>query len=111
MAPNIWLLRGPDKTRQSDDVSILTYSLFTGLGYFAQTPYHGFFALLLLQVCGEWSLEVALVMERSPQRLRPLLAGAIGEASNVGFVSWVGKMFLSRLIMSRGNEALDELAR
>jgi MFS family permease len=36
---------------------------------------------------GEWSLGVALVMENWPQNKRPLLAGVIGAASNVGFVS------------------------
>jgi MFS family permease len=75
----------------------LTYSLFTGLGYFAQTPHHlGFFRFVAaLGMGGEWSLGVALVMECWPDRLRPLLAGAIGAASNVGFllVGWVGKMF------------------
>jgi len=78
-------------------LSILTYSLFTGLGYFAQTPYHlGVFRFTAaLGMGGEWSLGVALVMECWPERLRPLLAGAIGAAANVGFllVGWVGKVF------------------
>jgi MFS family permease len=34
---------------------------------------------------GEWSLGVALVMECWPERHRPLLAGAIGAAANLGF--------------------------
>lgn len=34
---------------------------------------------------GEWSLGVALVMECWPEKRRPLLAGAIGAAANVGF--------------------------
>jgi SHS family sialic acid transporter-like MFS transporter len=34
---------------------------------------------------GEWSLGVALVMEAWPRDKRPLLAGIIGAASNVGF--------------------------
>ena len=34
---------------------------------------------------GEWSLGVALVMECWPEKHRPLLAGAIGAAANVGF--------------------------
>src|SRR6185436_6893713 len=65
-------------------LSILTYSLFTGLGYFAQTPHQlGFFRFVAaLGMGGEWSLGVALVMECWPGRLRPLLAGAIGAASN-----------------------------
>jgi SHS family sialic acid transporter-like MFS transporter len=35
---------------------------------------------------GEWSLGVALVMESWPPNKRPLLAGVIGAAANVGFV-------------------------
>jgi MFS family permease len=34
---------------------------------------------------GEWALGVALVMECWPEKHRPLLAGAIGAASNIGF--------------------------
>lgn len=35
---------------------------------------------------GEWALGVALVVECWPERFRPLLAGVIGAASNVGFL-------------------------
>lgn len=77
--------------------SILTYSIFTGLGYFAQSPWHlgGVRFMAALGMGGEWSLGVALVMECWPERHRPLLAGAIGAAANVGFllVGWVAKNF------------------
>src|SRR6185369_3909922 len=68
-------------------MSILTYSLFTGFGYFAQTPAHlGVLRFIsALGMGGEWSLGVALVMECWPEKHRPLLAGAIGAAANVGF--------------------------
>ena len=76
-------------------ISILTYSLFTALGYFAQSPLHlAFFRFIAaLGMGGEWSLGVALVMECWPERLRPLMAGFIGAAANVGFllVAWVAK--------------------
>jgi len=36
---------------------------------------------------GEWALGVALVMEIWPSRFRPMLAGIIGAASNVGFLA------------------------
>ena len=36
---------------------------------------------------GEWSLGVALVMEVWDAKYRPILAGLIGAASNVGFVT------------------------
>jgi SHS family sialic acid transporter-like MFS transporter len=62
--------------------SILVYSLFTGLGYFAEAPWH-LAALRLISAIGmggEWSLGVALIMEVWPSRLRPILAGVIGAA-------------------------------
>ncbi len=68
--------------------SILCYSIFTGLCYFAQEPWHlGVLRFLAaLGMGGEWSLGVALVMEIWPARLRPLMAGIIGAAANFGFV-------------------------
>lgn len=67
--------------------AILCYSLFTGLAYFAQTPLQlGLLRFVAaLGMGGEWSLGVALVMEVWPERHRPLLAGVIGAAANVGF--------------------------
>ena len=76
-------------------ISILTYSLFTALGYIAQSPEHLaiFRFIAALGMGGEWSLGVALVMECWPEKLRPLMAGFIGAAANVGFllVAWVAK--------------------
>ena len=69
-------------------LSILTYSIFTGLCYFAGAPWH--LGLLRFVAAfgmgGEWSLGVALVMESWPREKRPILAGVIGAAANVGFV-------------------------
>ena len=68
-------------------LAILCYSVFTGLGYFAQTPSQlgALRFVAALGMGGEWSLGVALVMEVWPARHRPLLAGVIGAAANVGF--------------------------
>src|SRR5689334_11519241 len=68
-------------------LSILTYSLFSGLCYFAEQPWHlGVLRFVsALGMGGEWSLGVALVMECWPEKARPWLAAAIGAASNVGF--------------------------
>ncbi len=46
-------------------LSVLAYSIFTGLNYFAQAPWQlaGFRFLAALGMGGEWSLGVALVME------------------------------------------------
>jgi MFS transporter, SHS family, sialic acid transporter len=69
-------------------MAILVYSLFTGLGYFVQTPIQlGILRFIAaLGMGGEWSLGVALVAEVWPEKHRPLLAGVIGAAANVGFI-------------------------
>jgi len=69
-------------------LSILFYSLFSGMGFFATAPWHlGVFRFLsALGMGGEWALGVALVMEVWPERFRPYLAGMIGAAANVGFL-------------------------
>src|SRR4051812_13360746 len=67
--------------------SILVYSAFTGLLYFVQSP-HQIAALRFIAAIGmggEWALGVALVMEVWDAKYRPILAGLIGAASNVGF--------------------------
>ncbi len=78
-------------------LSILAYSLFTGVVYFAQSPAQvgGCRFLAGLGMGGEWSLGVALVMECWPDRWRPLLAGVIGAAANIGFllVGFTAKAF------------------
>src|SRR5690349_10089537 len=68
-------------------LSVLTYSIFTGLCYFAQAPWHlgALRFIAAFGMGGEWSLGVALVMEAWPEEKRPLLAGVIGAAANVGF--------------------------
>ena len=69
-------------------MSILVYSAFTGLLYFVQSPMQ--IAALRFTAAigmgGEWALGVALVMEVWDAKHRPMLAGLIGAASNVGFV-------------------------
>jgi MFS family permease len=68
--------------------SVLTYAIFTGLSGLAAGPWQmvGLRFLAALGMGGEWALGVALVMESWPQPLRPLLAGLIGAAANVGFM-------------------------
>jgi MFS transporter, SHS family, sialic acid transporter len=69
-------------------LSILTYSLLTGLGYFVQTPWE--LAIVrfasALGMGGQWALGVALVMECWPEKWRPWLAGLMGIAANMGFL-------------------------
>jgi SHS family sialic acid transporter-like MFS transporter len=68
-------------------LSVLAYSVFTGLNYFAQEPWHlaVFRFVAALGMGGEWSLGVALVMEAWPRDKRPLMAGVIGAAANFGY--------------------------
>src|SRR6185295_149662 len=68
--------------------AILAYSVFTGLLYFAQSPAQlaALRFIAAIGMGGEWALGVALVMEVWDARYRPLMAGLIGAAANVGFV-------------------------
>lgn len=79
-------------------LSILVYSACTALAFFSVGPYDLalYRFLAALGMGGEWSLGVALVMECWPERLRPLMAGFIGAASNVGFllVAWIAKIWV-----------------
>jgi SHS family sialic acid transporter-like MFS transporter len=78
-------------------LSILVYSLFTGLIYFATEPWHlaAVRFVAALGMGGEWALGVALVMEVWPEKHRPLMAGVIGAAANVGFalIAVIGMFF------------------
>src|SRR2546421_10410504 len=68
-------------------LSILVYSIFTGLCFFAGAPWHlGLLRFIAaFGMGGEWSLGVALVMEIWPGEKRPLMAGVIGAAANLGY--------------------------
>src|SRR5437588_5386986 len=78
-------------------LSILTYSIFTGLCFFAREPWElgALRFVAAFGMGGEWSLGVALVMEAWAAEKRPLLAGVIGAAANVGFalIAVVGLYF------------------
>jgi MFS family permease len=80
------------------NLSILCYSLFTALIWFAQVPWHLCAARFIsaLGMGGQWSLGVALVMEVWPEKHRPILAGVIGAAANVGFIliALIGRVFV-----------------
>jgi MFS family permease len=83
--------------------SVLTYASFTGLCGLAQDPWQ--LALLRflasLGMGGEWALGVALVMESWPHQMRPLLAGLIGAAANVGFLLTVPMVLLVEAVGPR----------
>jgi MFS family permease len=69
-------------------LSIAVYAGFTGCCAFATAPWHlaAFRLLAALGMGGEWALGVALVMESWPDKYRPVLAGVIGSAANVGLL-------------------------
>src|SRR5919202_956117 len=69
-------------------LSVLVYSLFTGLCGVAAEPWQmGVLRFIAaLGMGGEWSLGVALVMEVWPNRSRAFMAGLIGAAANVGYL-------------------------
>jgi MFS transporter, SHS family, sialic acid transporter len=69
-------------------LSIIGYSFFTGACYFVVQPWQLVVLRFLaaLGMGGEWALGVALVIECWPDRFRPLLAGVIGAAGNLGYL-------------------------
>jgi MFS transporter, SHS family, sialic acid transporter len=69
-------------------LSVLTYSLFSGLCGLATAPWQiaGLRFVSALGMGGEWALGVALVMEIWPDQSRAVLAGLIGAAANLGYL-------------------------
>ena len=67
-------------------LSILCYSLFSGAAYLVESPAQLLVLRLLagLGVGGTWPNGVALVSEAWPNASRPVLAGVMGAAANVG---------------------------
>lgn len=78
--------------------TVIIYAVFTGLSAVSRTGLEFGVCRFLgaLGLGGEWGLGVALVMETWPNAKRPLLAGLLGSASNVGFLvsalvnQWLG---------------------
>lgn len=69
-------------------LTILTYALFTGLSFFAQTWWHLliFRFLAALGIGGEWAVGSSLLSETWPRRWRPWLAAILQTAVNIGTV-------------------------
>ena len=67
-------------------LTILTYALFTGLSYFAQT----WWQLLIMRfvaalgIGGEWAVGASLLSETWPRRWRPWIAAVLQTGVNVG---------------------------
>jgi len=69
-------------------LTILTYAIFTGAGYFAQTWWHLliFRFLAALGIGGEWAVGAALLAETWPRSWRYWLAAVLQSAVNVGIL-------------------------
>lgn len=68
------------------NLTILTYALFTGLSFFAQTWWHLliFRFLAALGIGGEWAVGASLLSETWPRRWRPWIAAVLQTGVNVG---------------------------
>ena len=67
-------------------LTILTYALFTGLSFFAQTWWQLliFRFLAALGIGGEWAVGASLLSETWPRRWRPWIAAVLQTGVNIG---------------------------
>ncbi len=67
-------------------LTILTYALFTGLAFFAQTWWQLLIVRFLaaLGIGGEWAVGASLLSETWPRRWRPWIAAVLQSGVNVG---------------------------
>jgi MFS family permease len=67
-------------------LTILTYALFTGLSFFAQTWWQLliFRFLAALGIGGEWAVGASLISETWPKRWRPWMAAVLQTGVNIG---------------------------
>ena len=67
-------------------LTILTYAMFTGLSYFAQTWWQLMICRFLaaLGIGGEWAVGASLISETWPRRWRPWMAAVLQTGVNLG---------------------------
>ena len=72
--------------RQTMVWSILTYSIFSGMHYFAASPWHiiALRFLVAMGVAGEWAIAAALVAEVFPKKARAVAGGIFHSSSVIG---------------------------
>jgi MFS family permease len=77
-------------------LTILTYALFTGLSFFAQTWWQLmiFRFLAALGIGGEWAVGAALLSETWPSNWRPWLAAVLQSAVHCGILVATGATYL-----------------
>lgn len=81
-------------------LTILTYALFTGLSFFAQTWWQLmiFRFLAALGIGGEWAVGASLLAETWPKQWRPWIAAVLQCAVNLGILAAIGGVFLLGLL-------------
>lgn len=72
--------------RQTMIWSILTYSIFSGLHFFADNPWHivGLRFFVAMGVAGEWAIAASLVAEVFPMKSRTMASGIFHASSVIG---------------------------
>ena len=77
-------------------LTVLTYALFTGLSFFAQTWWHLliFRFLSALGIGGEWAIGASLLSETWPRRWRPWIAAVLQTGVNIGVLLAVFSHYL-----------------
>ena len=77
------------------NLTILTYAVFTGLSFFAQTWWQlGIFRFLAaLGIGGEWAVGASLLSETWPKRWRPWMAAVLQTGVNLGVLLATGVVF------------------
>lgn len=80
-------------------LTVLTYAVFTGLSFFAQSWWQLmiFRFLAALGVGGEWAVGASLLSETWPKRWRPWIAAVLQSGVNVGILMAV----LANLLMAK----------
>ena len=70
-------------------LTVLTYALFTGLSFFAQTWWQlmAFRFLAALGIGGEWAVGSTLLAETWPKRWRPWTAAVLQTGVNIGIIA------------------------
>src|SRR5205814_5888716 len=79
-------------------LTILTYALFTGLAFFAQTWWQLLITRFLaaLGIGGEWAVGASLLSETWPRKWRPWIAAVLQSGVNIGVLGAV----LANLILA-----------
>ena len=81
-------------------LTILTYAMFTGLSFLAQTWWHLLICRFLaaLGIGGEWAVGAALLSETWPRRWGPWIAAVLQSAVNCGVLLAMVVLFLLSLV-------------